>query len=105
MHDITPCEKFYGKKPHLFHIRLFDSIAFQHIPDEKQQKLDHKSEKCILVGYSYEQKGYKCFNPSTRKVRVSRHVVFNESASCYRVDSSPSDPIVTDFDVEAKEED
>ena len=105
VHNITPHEKFYGKKPDLSHVRIFGSIAFVHIPDEKQQKLDHKSEKCILVGYSYEQKGYKCFNPSTRKVRVSRHVVFNESASCYRVDSSPSDPIVTDFDVEAKEED
>ena len=36
------------------------------------QKLDPKSEKCILIGYSLEQKGYKCYNPSTRKVRVSR---------------------------------
>ena len=27
-----------------------------HIPDEKRQKLDPKSEKCILMGYSLEQK-------------------------------------------------
>ena len=46
-------------------------IAYVHIPDKKRQKLDPNSEKCILIGYSLEQKGYKCFNPSTRKVRVS----------------------------------
>ena len=41
------------------------------------------SEKCVLVGYSYEQKGYKCYNPQTKQVRVSRDVVFDESASWY----------------------
>ena len=53
------------------------------IPDEKRQKLNPKLEKCILIGYSLEQKGYKCYNPSTRKVLVSRDVVFDESASWY----------------------
>ena len=83
VHDLTPYEKFYGKKPDLSHVRIFGSIAYVHIPDEKRQKLDPKSEKCILIGYSLEQKGYKCYNPSTRKVRVSRDVVFDESASWY----------------------
>ena len=55
VHDVTAHEKFYGKKPDLFHIRIFGSIAFVHIPDEKRQKLDPKSKKCILVGYSLEQ--------------------------------------------------
>ena len=54
VHDITPHEKFYGKKPDIFHVRIFGSIAFVHVPDEKWQKLDPKSEKCILVGYSFE---------------------------------------------------
>ena len=42
-----------------------------------------------MVGYSYEQKGYKCYSPRTKQVRVSRDVVFDESASCYL----PSTPI------------
>jgi hypothetical protein len=70
------------------HLRVFGSIAYVHIPDEKRKKLDSKSEKCILIGYSQEQKGYKCFNPMTREVRVSRDVVFDESASWY----SPTTP-------------
>ena len=81
VHDVTPHEKFFGRKPYLSHIRIFGAIAYVHNPDKKQQKLDPKSEKCILIGYSLEQKGYKCYNPSTLKVRVSRDVVFDESAS------------------------
>ena len=42
-----------------------------------------KAEKCILVGYSDEQKGYKCYKPRTKQARVSRDVVFDESASWY----------------------
>ena len=81
VHEVTPHERYYGKKPDLSHTRIFGVIAYVHIPDEKRQKLDPKSEKCILVGYLLEQKGYKCYNLSTRKVRVSRNVVFGESDS------------------------
>ena len=66
-HDVTPHEKFFGKKPNLSHVRVFGSIAYVHIPDDTGQKLDPKSEKCVLVGYSLEQKGYKCYNLITRK--------------------------------------
>ena len=66
-----------------------------HLPKEKWRKLDAKVEKCMLVGYSDEQKGYKCYNPHTKQARVSRDVVFDESASWYlppttELDSNPS---------------
>ena len=103
--DVTPHEKFYGKKSDLSHVRIFGSIASIHIPNEKRQNLDPKSEKCILVGYSLEQKGYKCFNPSIRKVRVSRDVVFNKSTSWYTIDSAPSEPIEIDLNIDSDEDD
>ena len=105
VHNLAPYEKFYGKNPYLSHVRILGSIAFVHIPHEKRQKLDPKSEKYILVGYSLEQKGYKCFNPFIRKVWVSRDVIFDESASQYTFDSAPSDPIETDFYIDMEEED
>ena len=54
-----------------------------HVPKEKLRKLDAKAGKCILVGYSDEQKGYKCYNPRTKQACVSCDVVFEESASWY----------------------
>ena len=105
VHDITPHEKFFGKKPDLSHVRIFGSIAYVHIPDATRQKLDPKSEKCILVGYSLEQKGYKCYNPITRKARTSRDVVFDKSASWYAPEkpSSPS-PLGEEFVITALED-
>ena len=97
VHDITPHEKFFGKKQDLSYVRVFGAIAYVHIPDDTRQKLDPKSEKCILVGYSLEQKGYKCYNPSTRKVRISRDVVFDESTSWYAQEiTSTQTPLDTD---------
>ena len=44
VHNVTPHEKYYGRKSDLSHIRIFGSIAYIHIPDERRQKLDPKSE-------------------------------------------------------------
>jgi hypothetical protein len=83
VHGMTLEEKFTGKKPDVSHFRVFGCIAYVHVPDEKRSKLDPKAEKCIFIGYSLEQKGYRCFNPFTRKLQVSRDVVFDEMVNWY----------------------
>jgi len=80
VHGMTLEEKFKGKKPDVSHLRVFDCIAYVHVPDEKRSKLDPKAEKCIFIGYSSKQKGYRCFSPFTWKLQVSRDVVFDEMA-------------------------
>ena len=47
-----------------------------HVPKEKRSKLDNKAEKSIFVGYKDAIKGYKLWNPVTRKVVYNRDVVF-----------------------------
>ena len=96
VHELTPYKILVGSKVIL---KVFESIAYVHIPNEKRQKLNAKSEKCILVGYSSEQKGYKCLNPLTRAVRVGQDVVFDESTSWYEPDSTPSKPTKKELDV------
>jgi len=83
VHGMTPEEKFTSKKPNVSHLRVFGYIAYVHVPDEKRSKLDPKAEKCIFIGYSLEQKGYRCFNLSIRKLQVSIDVVFDEMVRWY----------------------
>ena len=83
VHNVTPKEKYTGTKLDLSHMKVFGCIAYVHVPDEMRTKLDPKAEKCVFIGYSLEQKGYRCYNPSTRDVRVSRDVVFDEMATWY----------------------
>ena len=78
VHDMMPEEKFCGQKLDLGHLKVFGCIAYVHVPDELRTKLHPKAEKCVLIGYSLEQKGYKCYNLATCQLRVSKDVVFDE---------------------------
>ena len=63
VHNVTPEERYSGKKPDLSHLKVFVCICYVHVPDELRTKLDAKDEKCIFLGYSLEHKGYICYNP------------------------------------------
>jgi hypothetical protein len=54
-----------------------------HVPNEKRSKLNLKAKKCIFIGYSLEQKGYRCLNLSTQKLQVSKDVMFDEMVNWY----------------------
>ena len=82
-HGMTHEEMYTGQKPDISHLKVFGCIAYVNVPDEKRTKLDPKAEKCIFIGYALHQKGYRCYNPSTRKMQVSRDVVFDEMSSWY----------------------
>ncbi|WVZ95817.1 hypothetical protein U9M48_041533 [Paspalum notatum var. saurae] len=46
-------------------------------------KLDPRSVKCVFVGYSSTQKGYKCWDPIGKKLFVSMDVTFRELEPYY----------------------
>ena len=84
VHGMMPKEKYTGKRLDSSHLKVFGCIAYVHIPNERRTKLDPpKAEKCIFIGYSLQQKGYRCYNPSTRRMQVSRDVVFDEMSCWY----------------------
>lgn len=76
--DMTPEEAWSGRKPSVEHFRVFGCIGYVHIPDVKRSKLDDKSIKCVLLGFSSESKALKMFDPVLKKVYISRDVIFEE---------------------------
>jgi hypothetical protein len=63
--------------------RIFGCTAFVHILKSNRTKLDANTEKCVFLGFSQFKKGYKCFNPSTRKFYTSMNVTFFEKDYFY----------------------
>jgi hypothetical protein len=78
---VTPQEAWSGHKPSVTHLRVFGCVAYAKIPDARRTKLDDKSEKCIFIGYGDRRMGYKLYNPITKKVIMSRDVIFEEDKS------------------------
>ncbi|XP_022835185.1 uncharacterized protein LOC111362695 [Spodoptera litura] len=74
----TPYEIWTGSKPNLSHLRVFGSKVMVHIAKEKRQKWDKKSEQHILVGYPDGVKGYRVYNPRSKKITTSRDVIIIE---------------------------
>lgn len=81
LNNRTPYELWTNSKPDISHLRVFGSTVMKHVPKEKRQKWDKKSEECILVGYSEEVKGYRVYNPKTNLITTSRDVVIIEKES------------------------
>ncbi|KAK9907798.1 hypothetical protein M0R45_000739 [Rubus argutus] len=79
--DVTPEEAWSGIKPAVDHFRVFGCMAHVHIPDNKRVKLDDKSFKCVLLGMSEESKAYRLNDPVSKRIVVSRDVVFEENES------------------------
>ena len=75
----TPFEVFYRIKPNVSNIRVFGSLTFILRPDQDRKKVDDKSLVGMLVGFDEEQKGYRVYVPSKRKVIVTAHVRIDEN--------------------------
>eukprot|EP00253_Pinus_taeda_P018625 PITA_18625 len=66
-----PCD--YSK------LRVFGCDAYALVPKHQRTKLDPKSKWYILVGYGVGTKGYRLWDPTTRKIIIKRgiHIQFD----------------------------
>ncbi|MCO5550840.1 hypothetical protein L7F22_004333 [Adiantum nelumboides] len=84
IHEISPYERLYGIKPTVSYMKVFGCVCYVHVPNEARKKMEPKAVKCIFLGYPFEKKGYKCYDPGTRQVYVSRDVRFCEYEPWYK---------------------
>nr|KYP36170.1 Retrovirus-related Pol polyprotein from transposon TNT 1-94 [Cajanus cajan] len=91
---LTPQQKLetFFSIPHVMNLepRVFGCTAYVHVPKKLRSKLDPCAKKCIFVGYSDVQKGYRCFDPQTHKMHVTLEVSFRESEPFYSGGVTPS---------------
>ena len=77
--DMTPEEAWSGVKPNVDYFRVFGCTGHVHVSDGKRKKLDDKSFHCVLLRMSEESKVYRLYDPVSKKIVVSRDVIFEEN--------------------------
>ena len=72
--NTSPFLTLYKKEPNYTILRVFRCKCYPLLRPYSRHKLDFRSKPCIFLGYRHA--GYKCLDPITNKVYLSRHVVF-----------------------------
>ena len=83
---LNTLKKFFptSRLPSSLPLKVFGCTTFVHGHSQNRNKLDLRAIKCVFIGYSSVQKGYKCFDPSTKKVFVSLDVTFFENTPFFK---------------------
>ena len=95
LHDQIPHSILLPTQP-LFYLppHVFGCICFVHILTPGQDKLSAKAMKCVFLGYSRLQRGYRCYSPDTSGYFISVDVTFFEDSSFFPSAVRPSAPDV-----------
>lgn len=77
-------------------MKVFDSdFPFMNIPKQFTTKFDARAKKVILVGYQGNSPNYRLYDSKTKKVSVSRNVIFHENLVLDTFLSETAEPKIT----------
>ncbi|KAJ9555291.1 hypothetical protein OSB04_009905 [Centaurea solstitialis] len=60
----------------------------QNLQPHEHTKLQPRSRLCLFLGYGIEHKGYRCWDPISKRLRISRNVTFWEHVPFYTMPNS-----------------
>ena len=102
----TPIDCLQRSFPHVSlhtHLipRVFGCVCFALNQHLTLDKLDQRAIRCVFLGYSSTQKGYRCYHPPSLRFIVTKDATFDEFLPYYSPPSSapithsfsPSDPL------------
>ncbi|KAG8955677.1 hypothetical protein FRC04_007668 [Tulasnella sp. 424] len=78
--DATSYEVWHGKKPDLTMIRTFGCRIFVNVLRKDRKNLESHTRPCIFIGFEEGKKGWKYYEPSTKKIGVTRDAIFDETS-------------------------
>ena len=100
-----PTESFTGKRQSGAHLRVFGSRCWAKTPTAYgDSKLDPWSTECRLLGYASGSGNYKVQDVATRRVFVSRDVVFEEGQARRMSANAGEQTQIPLFDVSADDD-
>jgi transposase InsO family protein len=79
LNHCSPYFMLFQQIPDYSLLRSFGCLCFPLLRPYASHKLMFRSKRCIFLGYGMNYKGYRCLDPISNKVFITRHVVFDES--------------------------
>lgn len=76
----SPYELLYSRIPQYGNFKTYGCLVYPYLRDYSGHKLAPRSFPCVFIGYQTQYKGYKCLDPVTSRVYITRHARFNEVA-------------------------
>lgn len=75
----SPLQILYRKDPSYSHLRIFGCLCYPLFPSTTINKLQPRSTPCVFLGYPSNHRGYTCYDLSSSKIIICRHVLFDET--------------------------
>ena len=100
-----PKEVWSGKPVDYSSLKIFGCPAYMRVQSGKHSKLDSKSRKYVFLGFEKGVKGYRLWDPISKKTVTSRDVIFdeafmlkqNEAETC---DNSPQEKLTVEVELD-----
>jgi hypothetical protein len=81
--------------PKVGYLRVYGCRAHVHVPVVGRKKLDARSVECYFLGYEVSSKAYCFFDPRTRRLLISRDVVFKEGECVQVAPDAPTNKVLS----------
>ncbi|KAJ0726006.1 putative RNA-directed DNA polymerase [Helianthus annuus] len=91
LENASPFQLLFDQVPQYSNFRVYGCQVFPYLRDYAKHKLEPRSLPCVFIGYSSQHKGYRCLDPITSRVFITRQARFNESCLPFKDSSGTID--------------
>ena len=97
LNGVSPFEILYGKSPTYELFRIFGCLCFPYLRDYTKHKFEPRSLPCIFLGYNSSYKGFRCLDPKSHRVFITRHARFDETVFPSSSSHMQPSPTLSDY--------
>ena len=89
LHDQIPHSVLLPNQPLFCLLLMSGCVYFIHIFTPRQDKLSANATKCVFLGYSRLQRGYRCYSPDINHYFIFADATFFENSSFFSSSERP----------------